>query len=226
LQKPISNISLTSSVLFIGGVIKLLFDGSIKLEYKRCSKCKEIKSVNEFFKDKRSKNGYQSHCKKCLKEYYKNNVDKRKLYWKEYCKNNIEKIKKYHREYCKNNARKIIEYIKTRIRTDPKFRLNRKISKAIWRSIRQNKNGKYWEKIVDFTLKDLRIHLEKQFKPGMTWNNYGKWHIDHKKPFASFNFSSYEDPEFKKCWALENLQPLWAEENFSKGNKILTIKIL
>jgi hypothetical protein len=54
----------------------------------------------------------------------------------------------------------------------------------------------------------------------MTWENYGKWHIDHKRPIASFNFTSYEDPEFKECWALNNLQPMWAKENMSKGNKI------
>lgn len=202
----------------------MLFNRSIKLEYKRCSKCKEIKSVSEFFKDKRSKNGYQSHCKECLREYYKNNIDKRKLYWKEYCKNNTEKVKeyqkKYHREYCKNNAKKIIEYIKTRIRIDPKFRLNRKISKAIWRSIRRNKKDNYWEDWVGFTLQDLITHIEKQFKEGMNWENYGKWHIDHIRPISSFNFNSYEDEEFKECWDLKNLQPLWAEENFSKGNKL------
>jgi hypothetical protein len=56
----------------------------------------------------------------------------------------------------------------------------------------------------------------------MNWELYmqGKIHIDHKRPIASFNFNSYKDKEFKECWALNNLQPLWAEENLSKGNKI------
>ncbi len=69
-------------------------------------------------------------------------------------------------------------------------------------------------------MQDLIAHLESLFQPSMTWENYGKWHIDHKRPIASFNFTSYEDPEFKECWALNNLQPMWAKENMSKGNKI------
>lgn len=62
-------------------------------------------------------------------------------------------------------------------------------------------------------------HLEEQFKSGMNWDNYGKWHVDHIKPISLFVFTSYEDEEFQKCWALENLQPLWAEENLKKGVK-------
>jgi len=65
------------------------------------------------------------------------------------------------------------------------------------------------------------FHLERLFRPGMNWQNMGKWHIDHIYPVSSFNFSSYEDKEFKECWDLKNLQPLWAEENINKSNKIL-----
>ena len=56
----------------------------------------------------------------------------------------------------------------------------------------------------------------------MSWDNYGRngWEIDHIKPISSFNFNSYKDKEFKECWSLENLQPLWAEENIRKSNKI------
>ena len=69
-------------------------------------------------------------------------------------------------------------------------------------------------------------HLEKQFKEGMTWNNYGYygWHIDHIRPVSSFNFNSYDDPEFKECWALSNLQPLWGKENISKKDKFEIIR--
>lgn len=60
-------------------------------------------------------------------------------------------------------------------------------------------------------------HLERQFSPGMSWANYGRWHIDHDTPVARFNFDSAEHPEFKACWALTNLKPLWARDNLSKG---------
>ena len=58
------------------------------------------------------------------------------------------------------------------------------------------------------------------FNDKMTWDNYGEyWHIDHIKPQSLFNFESFEDDEFKECWALDNLQPLSAEENRKKSNK-------
>jgi len=60
-------------------------------------------------------------------------------------------------------------------------------------------------------------HLEKQFKPGMTRENHGEWHIDHIKPCAEFDLNNPE--EQKKCFHFSNLQPLWAKENISKGAK-------
>jgi len=55
----------------------------------------------------------------------------------------------------------------------------------------------------------------------MNWNNYGKygWTIDHIIPISWWKFESYEDREFKQCWCLANLQPLWAHDNFSKHNR-------
>jgi len=54
----------------------------------------------------------------------------------------------------------------------------------------------------------------------MTWDNYGKWHIDHVIPTSVFNFEKPEDDDFKRCWSLQNLQPLWALDNIKKGNKL------
>jgi 5-methylcytosine-specific restriction endonuclease McrA len=56
----------------------------------------------------------------------------------------------------------------------------------------------------------------------MTWDNYAHdtWHIDHIVPLSSFLFDTPDDPGFKSAWALANLQPLWAKENMSKGNRL------
>ena len=105
-------------------------------------------------------------------------------------------------------------------KTDLGYRLNETLRKAIYFSLIKkggSKNGNHWFDIVDFTLEDLKKHLEKLFQTGMTWNNYGDWHIDHKIPIAVFNFTKPEHRDFKRCWALKNLQPMWAEENLSKG---------
>ncbi|MFH1762494.1 MAG: HNH endonuclease, partial [bacterium] len=58
------------------------------------------------------------------------------------------------------------------------------------------------------------------FTNGMAWKNYGEWHVDHIIPRSVFNYEKAEDVDFKRCWALDNLQPLWGIENISKGNKL------
>jgi len=78
-----------------------------------------------------------------------------------------------------------------------------------------------WPDLVGYTTDELKLHLEKQFHKRMTWSNYGKygWHIDHIVPVSHFKFSSVEDPDFKACWALSNLRPLWSRENYKKTDK-------
>ena len=102
-----------------------------------------------------------------------------------------------------------------------KNRLAKVIGANIRNSLQGNKNGKHWESLVNYTLDELKEHLEKQFKPGMCWKNHAirGWHIDHIKPISSFNIESYDCDDFKKCWKLENLQPLWWYENIKKSNK-------
>ena len=87
------------------------------------------------------------------------------------------------------------------------------------RARNSNKNYTSTFSMLDFSFEELIAHLEKKFKPGMTWNNYGEWEIDHIKPDSLFIYESYNDKEFKKSWALDNLQPLWKNENASKSNK-------
>jgi hypothetical protein len=99
-------------------------------------------------------------------------------------------------------------------------KLDRRMSATIWLAIRQNKSGNSWKTLVDYTLADLMAHLEARFAPGMTWANIGEWHIDHRRPRSSFAYSSPDDPEFKNCWALHNLQPLWAADNLAKGARM------
>jgi hypothetical protein len=84
---------------------------------------------------------------------------------------------------------------------------------------RYSRKGESYLKKLGYTLQELKQHLEDQFQPGMSWDNYGKhgWHIDHRIPDSWFNYSSIHDEDFKKSWALSNLQPKWAKDNLSKG---------
>lgn len=105
-------------------------------------------------------------------------------------------------------------------RSTPKGKLNVAMSNAIRGSLVRGKNGRSWLLLVDFTLDQLRNSLEKQFTEGMSWGNIGKWHIDHKIPLTAFNYETPDDIDFKKCWALSNLQPMWARENIQKSDKL------
>lgn len=141
--------------------------------------------------------------------YYYNHREETLIKKAEARRNNPERFKKYDKTIYKNRMSNIGNKLSDRIHT------------GIWQSLKGNKNGRHWEDLLEYNLSDLIIRLESLFKDSMSWKNYGKWHIDHIKPISSFNFKSYEDKEFKECWALENLQPLWAEENLRKHNKIL-----
>lgn len=108
--------------------------------------------------------------------------------------------------------------------SDPIVKIGKSISKGIYKSIKRNKNGYHWEKLVNYTLNDLKRHLESKFTIWMNWDNYGSyWQIDHIKPVSSFSYKTFNDSDFKKCWSLSNLQPLEKEINFLKHNKISKI---
>jgi len=123
----------------------------------------------------------------------------------------------------KSNPEKVKEQKKRayeRHKADPKFKLTAFMRKGIWKSLKGNK-VQSWKDLVRYSTDDLKAHIEKQFQPGMTWKNYGEWHIDHEIPVSAFNFSKPEHMDFKKCWALKNLQPLWAKDNCSKQDKLI-----
>lgn len=76
---------------------------------------------------------------------------------------------------------------------------------------------------VDYTPDQFRAHIEALWKPGMNWENYGLWHVDHRRPLATFKFvnpdGTENTEEMLAANALGNLQPLWEKENLAKGDK-------
>jgi hypothetical protein len=101
---------------------------------------------------------------------------------------------------------------------DPLYRLELRLRWRLWSVVRGIKG--YTQKtreLLGCSLAELKSWLESQFQPGMSWSNYGLWHIDHKIPCAAFDFSN--ESEQKACFHYTNLQPLWARENASKGSK-------
>lgn len=175
--------------------------------------------VTNFNKHTRTKDGLSSWCRKCVatcvKNSYKNNKEKILDRNRKYQEANKEKLFLYRKEYRVKNKAKLNEekriWKKNKRKTDPIYKLGDTISRNINRSLKGSKNGAPWEKLVGYSLQEFKAHLESKFTKGMTWENYGKfWHIDHIIPLVYFKYDSADHPAFKACWALSNLQPLWA----------------
>lgn len=195
----------------------------MKKSTKMCCKCKIEKDLINFrFRPKI--NGFHYNCNECQKLYEKARYAKRR-----------EQHLSQKREKYKINSKIMIERTRNwRLKNPDKVRANAKknytiekrisssIRGGIWAALKKNKNGYSWESLLGYSVKDLMIHLESLFTEGMTWNNYGRkgWHIDHIKPRCLFNYSTHEDPQFRECWALSNLRPLWEHDNLSMGGKL------
>ncbi len=153
--------------------------------------------------------------KKNYHQYYLNNINK----YKNYYQKNKKKILKQQSQYVKNN--KNIRNAAARKRykikmKNPYFRLMQSLRARIRMALKGTNKSKKTMNILNVpNIEFLWNHLEKQFKPGMTRENYGKWHIDHIIACAKFNLKDPKQQE--KCFNYTNLQPLWAYENRSKG---------
>lgn len=209
---------------------------------KVCTKCKIEKELTEFSKGRGS-------CKLCVKEYdrvkYLNNIEKYRKYsrdrysenpeyvktWNKINKDKIditakkwrdenkEKSVQYTLKWRSKNVDKYNRYMVNKRNSDPIFKLSFNVRKRIGKFLKTNnlkKNNKTFD-IVELSPIELKGYLEKKFIEGMSWDNYGEWHIDHIIPLSS---ATNEDEVYKLCH-YTNLQPLWAEDNIKKSNKIL-----
>lgn len=142
------------------------------------------------------------------KEYYIKTRDKQLKYWVEYRKKPGNK-KKFNEYFSK--------WINKKLKEDPHFKLKLNLSHRINLALKTKgvSKSKRTRELIGCTVSELWQHLEKQFQPGMTKENYGKWHIDHIKPCALFDLTKEE--EQIKCFHYTNLQPLWAIDNIRKG---------
>lgn len=131
-----------------------------------------------------------------------------------------KKIAKQNKRYRENNREKIREHYRHRIATDPVFRLRQNLRFGLKRVINTRSKTKIIEKYLGCSPEELIEHIENQFSPGMSWDNYSywTWHIDHIIPMATIK-SEYDEEQIKVVCHYTNLQPLWAKENLKKGDK-------
>ena len=178
------------------------------------------------------------------KAYYQKNKEKEKQRRKNFATLNSEKVRKIRKnwdiknraEYRKNNLEKIRENARRyrnkkstwekecqRKKEDVNFRLKHLICRRIANAIKKqcsNKSIKTIE-LLGCSIQQAREHIEKQFKDGMSWDNYElyTWHIDHIYPLSKFDLTKIE--EQKKAFHYTNLQPLFATDNIRKSDRIV-----
>lgn len=180
---------------------------------------------------------------KCLyhynRDYYLHNSSKILEQKRIYTKNNKLHKKEYDRNYRAANKTSILKakyaYYNLKRKTDPCFKLRMSISHSIAKQLKSNSCSKESKSSIlhlNYSIIDLKQHIEKQFEPWMTWTNHGKynahtwkdddsstwtWQLDHITPQSNLPYSSMEEENFKKCWSLENLRPLSAKQNIVDG---------
>jgi hypothetical protein len=187
-------------------------------ENKKCKVCEKTLPITEFFPASKykEKQYYRGECKECTKSELRSESGQKAQ--KKY--RNSEHGKLIRAEYKKDPDYKErqVEYFKNKRKTDPIYKAKCNIRRRLALSLKK----KFWLKRSKFaeyigcTQNELKVHLERQFTDGMTWENQGKWHIDHIIPISS---AKTEEEMYKLCH-YTNLQPLWAIDNIKKSNKM------
>ena len=203
---------------------------------KKCYLCKAELPILNFSRNKSKKDGYSSACKECdskiSKEYRNKNTDilakkakeraeKNKVhiaaYQKEYRERNKKILDLYDRERAKTPERKKrnIENQRKRLKEDRAARVIFRVRNRVGNFLRRQ-NEKY-SKTLGCSKDFFFQYIESLFQPGMTWNNYPDWELDHKIPL-SVAYANGPDA-FKEACHYTNVQPLWKHDNRVKGNK-------
>lgn len=177
-------------------------------EKKSCTKCGDEFHISAFTVLPNGR--HKAACKACVYQfYYRPSSIKRlrkkgrKLKAERVLMTDVERAearKKYKKKYRQRPEVRVANNLRSRLR---KLLKKRNISRK----------GKL--ALIGCSMDELISHLEMQFQPGMSWDNYGKWHVDHIEPLCSFDLTNGD--ELKMAANFKNLRPLWAEENAKKS---------
>jgi hypothetical protein len=216
------------------------------METRACARCAETKPATlEFFPPhKMGKCGLHSLCRPCKKVRdaelrVRPDQIARQQAWRDANKDAVKRsniayraggyrstaaVAKWRAENLAHSRKQEARRRRERRANDPAFRLRGRLSARL-SSLICGKAGKTTEQLLGFTRHELTRHIEKQFINGMSWDAFqrGLIEIDHIIPVSRFNITSTDDPEFRACWGLPNLRPMWAKDNRSKGAKVLTL---
>lgn len=188
-----------------------------------CKECyKEDWQNNKDIKNLKEKERYLVYSKsesykERKKKYYQENKEKIRSRSKEWREKNIDRVKEVNDANYQKNKERILSRYKDRLINDPLFKFIQSLKCNIRNSLIRNGYSKKTRtfEILGIEFQEFRLYIESQFVDGMSWDNYGEWHLDHRTPIS---WATTEEEAIKLCH-YTNYQPLWAFENISKGNK-------
>ena len=205
---------------------------------KNCSGCNSDYPLDQFGKVTKSIGGLDNLCKECRnkeglksREKHRDSINERN---KKDRRENPERHKRYKKnsspeskdkQKIKDKERKLKNKDKAKIqqkiwlekeKSEPLFKIKRNLRSRLRHAVKGNTKSAKTLELLGCSVESLKIHLEKQFLDGMSWENYGLhgWHIDHIIPCDYFDLS--EESEQRKCFHYSNLRPLWAKDNLSR----------
>jgi hypothetical protein len=182
-------------------------------ELKYCTACETWHPLTCYRKGTKW-DGLYGKCNMCCKKDYLSKKDSLLQKQKTYYENNREHVILRTVEWGKQNKEKRKQY-RNKWNEKPKNKVIKRLRTRMYHALVGNCKSAPTMELIGCSPDILREHLESQFQEGMSWDNYGEWHVDHIKPVSSFDMS--DDGQQKECFNYTNLQPLWASENLSKG---------
>ncbi len=186
-----------------------------------CCRCTQLLLLEAYPKDKTSTLGRSYCCRCCTKtirleryqRLYKDNSayqernNKLSKVWRVTHK---DEVKAHNKSYRTIKRVEINEqhnqYEKDKRRTDPNFRVLAVLRTRLNQMVKRENKSASTLFLLGCPVEELRIYLSSKFVEGMSWDNYGQWHIDHIKPCAKFDLTKLEEQQ--KCFHYTNLQPL------------------
>jgi hypothetical protein len=167
---------------------------------KLCKHCNTVKTLNCFVKRNDRSNCYRSICKECK-------VVNNRLRQKE------------NMLYFQNNKKSILNKRNIRRNNNLNERISCCLRSRFYQAIKNNHKSGSAVRDLGCSIEEFKVFLESKFTEGMTWDNYGSWHIDHIIPLSKLDLTKHDNIVIGCHYT--NLQPLWARDNLSKGNRVL-----
>lgn len=191
----------------------------------RAEKCREWRANNqEHVKSHAKQYRQKEHVKEAKRRYSEKMRRKagilpvQKLPESEIKRRNVKRARNYKLRNWKKVTENQRRWASKRLKNDPGFRIRKCLATRIYHAVKGNSKSANTIKLLGCSIEEFLTYLERKFEKSMTFRNYGDWHVDHIIPCALFDLTKPE--EQKACFHFENLQPMWAKDNLSKGAKI------